>query len=140
MAWVVGALVVSSAGCRLRAPCSMEEPCPGTQLCLPDALGNNYCMIQCNRATDGTVCGDGSTCVPTGPTLGVCYTGGPVPLGGTCDDQLDCQRGMICAIDLIRDTAECHYACEVEATMGVAVCPTPMRCIATYDGTGVCVR
>jgi hypothetical protein len=133
------ALWMVLGGCRLSGPCSDEMPCPGTQLCLPDSLDRDMCMMQCVVATDDTVCVDGATCLQTGATLGVCYSGGVVPIGADCTDQLDCVRGGICVgTSVAAADARCYHACDPDETVGVGACPSGLRCRMTVDGSGYC--
>lgn len=107
--------------------------------CLPDATETTYCMSECTPSRDGTLCNDGRSCLPIGADNGFCYFGGRTPVGSNCTSHQDCTRGALCVGSEGTAEAECFDACDLGATAGVAACPTGRRCVATVEGSGICV-
>lgn len=117
-------------------PCDLTADCvEGTQ-CVATARGDEVseCMLEC--AAGDRLCADLSACLPLAGGGGhVCYTGGVVPLNGSCTGSTECMGGA-CA-DVGGDL-RCRRPCP---SGDATPCVTGEICapLAEGDPDGFCV-
>jgi hypothetical protein len=138
--WLVAALAAAlpGLGCGqsvVGMPCSASDPCPNNFDCGIDGDRELVCARVCDLSTE-TVCDDGGTCLPVGSMGSICYAGGAVGIGGTCEGDLDCTHGAIC-LGVVGTTRppRCFRGCNYGEPN---TCPGSSHCSPSTNGGGYC--
>jgi len=96
------ALAACSNSFAVGEPCTSSSDCVEGLSCIyiDEDETDSRCMMDC--AMDETrLCDGGEVCIPVleeGVTreLGICFLGGPMPVGSPCVDTFDCALGLQC--------------------------------------------
>lgn len=91
--------------------CDSPGECVDGALCIGNSIGVFTCMRKCDEKW--TKCEDGSLCTPVGNGSLVCYTGGANPPGTSCQNQLQCDDGLLCVGLQNQDEFNCLPGCHV---------------------------
>ena len=102
----------------------------GSNLCIGTGAGQFECMITCETTYE--ICENGSVCLPlSGRPESICYTGGLVPKGGSCQTNVNCITGHLCI------GAETTFYC-VSSCANDEDCHSGSSCLQLVSGASVC--